>query len=64
MTKRPTVRFGERQYQLIQEKLKERGITFQRYCVELICADLGIPPKEFEMISDDRQISLFDELEE
>lgn len=59
---RPTVRFGERQYQLIQAKLRERDVTFQRYCLELICSDLGVPVKEFEQLEDEQgQLSLFTE---
>lgn len=57
---RPTVRFGENQYKLIQDKLKERGISFQQYCVELICRDLDVPVREFELIDVDGQLSLFD----
>ena len=56
---RPTVRFGENQYKLIQAKLDERDVTFQQYCIELICNDLGVPVKEFEA-ADENQISLFD----
>ena len=44
---RPTVRFGEHQYRLIQERLAERDVSFQQYCLELICADLGVPVEEF-----------------
>lgn len=54
---RPTVRFGENQYKMIQAKLDERGISFQRYCLELICQDLGVPIREFEEA--DNQLSLF-----
>lgn len=55
---RPTVRFTEGQNNLIQTKLQERGITFQQYCSELICSDLGIPLKEFEEI--DGQMTMED----
>ena len=59
---RPTVRFGEQQYQLIQAKLRERDVTFQRYCLELICSDLGVPVTEFEKLEDEQgQLSLFSE---
>ena len=57
---RPTVRFGERQYQLIQAQLQERGVTFQSYCLDLICRDLGVPVKEFEQLEEEQgQLSLF-----
>ena len=56
---RPTVRFGKEQYKLIQAKLDERGITFQQYCLELICNDLDIPIREFEDV--EGQMSLFDD---
>ena len=58
---RPTVRFGPRQYRLIQEKLKERDVTFQSYCIELICRDLGVPVKEFEDLEAEGQLSFFSE---
>lgn len=57
---RPTVRFGSEQYQLIQAKLRERDVTFQQYCLELICGDLGVPVKEFERLEDEQgQMTLF-----
>lgn len=61
MTKkiRPTVRFGENQYKLIQARLDEKGISFQQYCLELICNDLDIPIREFEDV--EGQMSLFDD---
>ncbi len=55
---RPTVRFTEGQNALIQTKLQERGISFQQYCSELICSDLGRPLKEFEEI--DGQMAIDD----
>lgn len=57
---RPTVRFGEEQYKLIQAKLDERGITFQQYCLELVCNDLHIPIHDFEEI-EEGQMSLFED---
>lgn len=46
--KRPTVRFTASQYELIQARLIQRGLTFQQYCSELICNDLGIDVKKFQ----------------
>ncbi len=54
---RPTVRFGENQYKLIQAKLKERDVSFQTYVVELICRDLDVPVKEFQLTTDKNQLS-------
>lgn len=56
---RPTVRFGEKQYEQIQARLNEKGVTFQQYCLELICNDLGVPVKEF-VEPDVNQQSFFD----
>lgn len=56
---RPTVRFGEKQYEQIQARLNEKGVTFQQYCLELICNDLGVPVKEFTE-PDVNQQSFFD----
>lgn len=57
---RPTVRFGENQYKLIQARLEERDVSFQQYCLELICKDLGVPLQEFELMEEEGQISLFE----
>lgn len=57
---RPTVRFGENQYKLIQAELKARGVSFQAYVNELICRDLGVPLHEFELTADEGQMSVFD----
>lgn len=54
---RPSIRFGENQYKLIQKRLDERGVSFQQYCLELICQDLNVPVKEFQEV-DEKQISL------
>lgn len=58
---RPTVRFTPAQYALISAKLKERDVSFQAYCVELICADLGIPVEDFDDVSAEPvQLNLFE----
>ena len=57
---RPTVRFSERQYELIATKLKERDVSFQQYCLELICKDLDVPVGDCEDLRDDlEQLDIF-----
>ncbi len=57
---RPTIRFGENQYKLIQAKLDELDVSFQRYAIELICRDLKVPVNEFDLIIDENQLSVDD----
>ena len=57
---RPTIRFGENQYKLIQAELKARNVSFQVYVNELICRDLGVPLHEFETTVDEGQLSVLD----
>lgn len=57
---RPTIRFNPGQYELIKARLKERDVTFQQYCLELICNDLGVPLQEFTE-QPDGQITMFEE---